>query len=67
MQTEIQSERVHRTWLDKLLLWRRAYQTRIYDEHREATGRGPTVQASREAALHKWVTEGQADYEAAGK
>ena len=64
MQTEIQTERVHRTWLDKLLLWRRAYQTRIYDEHREAIGRGPTVQASREAALEKWVTEGQAKYEA---
>jgi hypothetical protein len=61
MQTEIQTERVQRTWTDKVLLWRRAYQTRIYDEHREAIGRGPTVQASREAALEKWVTEGQTE------
>jgi hypothetical protein len=64
MQTEIQTERVHRTWLDKVLLWRRAFQTRIYDQQREAIGRGPTAEASRKAALEKWVTGGQAEYEA---
>ena len=62
MQTEIQTERVHRTWIDKVLLWRCAYQTRIYDEQREAIGRGPTVEASREAALKRWVNQGQAEY-----
>jgi hypothetical protein len=34
-----------------------------------STGRlwvvGPTVEASRQAALEKWVTEGHAEYEAA--
>ena len=62
MQTEIQTERVYRTWIDKVLLWRHAYQTRIYDEHREAIGRGSTVEASREAALERWVTGGQTQY-----
>jgi len=30
--TEIETEQVPRTWTDILLLWRRAYQTRIFDE-----------------------------------
>ena len=51
MTTEIRTERVYRTSLDKLLLWRHANRTKIFDSHREATGRGPTAEASREAAL----------------
>jgi hypothetical protein len=65
MGPEIKTERVRRTWLDKLLLWRRAYRTRIYDAHREAIGRGPTVEASREAALNVWVSEGQSEDDSA--
>jgi hypothetical protein len=57
------SERVHRTWLDKLLLWKRAYQTRISDEQREAVGRGPTIEASEQAALSRWVSKGQVETE----
>jgi hypothetical protein len=67
MTTEIETQRVERTWADILLLWRRAYQTRIFDEHREASGRGPTIEASREAALAEWVTEHQREYEAAAR
>jgi hypothetical protein len=44
---EIQTSRIHRTWLDKLSLWQRAYRTKIIDEHREVVGRGPTPKASR--------------------
>jgi hypothetical protein len=54
---EVQTSRVHRTWLDKLLLWRRAYQTRIFDKDREVFGRGPTPEASQEAAEQRWVAE----------
>ena len=55
--TEIQTSRVHRTWFDKLLLRQRAYQTKIFDEHREVLGRGPTPEASQEAAERRWVAE----------
>ena len=39
--TEIRTERIHRTWLDKLLFWKCAYQTRVFDAHREAFGAWP--------------------------
>jgi hypothetical protein len=31
--------------------------SRIFDEHHEAVGRGPTPEASREAAEKRWVEE----------
>jgi len=57
METQIETSRVHRTWGDKLRLWRRAYVTKIWDEHRAAVGRGPTPEASKQAAEQKWVEE----------
>jgi hypothetical protein len=54
--SEVHTTRVHRTLLDKMMLWRRAYETRVFDAHREAIGRGPTAEASQEAALSKWVS-----------
>jgi hypothetical protein len=57
MGTQIETSRVHRTWTDKLKMWRRAYETKIFDEHREAFGRGPTPEASKEAAERRWVEE----------
>jgi hypothetical protein len=57
MVTELQTSRVHRTWLDKLLLWQRAYETKIFDGHREVVGRGPTPEASHKAAERRWVSE----------
>ena len=50
MVTEMRTSRVRRTWLDKLLLWQRAYETRIFDGHHEVIGRGPTPEASQAAA-----------------
>jgi hypothetical protein len=47
------TQRVPRTWLDRFKLWRRAYETKIFDQHREATGRGPTPEASQQAA--EWL------------
>jgi len=63
MATQIETARV-RTLRDKLLLWRRAFETKIFDERREIVGRGPIVEASREAALAVWVTNGQHEFEA---
>ena len=64
MGTQIETAHVRRTLRDKLLLWRRAFETKIFDERREAIGRGPTVEASRDAALAVWVTDGQREFEA---
>jgi hypothetical protein len=64
MGTQIETVRVRRTLRDKLLLWRQAFETKIFDEHHEAIGRGPTVEASREAALAVWVTDWQREFEA---
>ena len=64
METQIETVRVRRTLRDKLLLWRRAFETKIFDEHHEAIGRGPTVEASQEAALAVWVTDWQREFEA---
>jgi hypothetical protein len=55
MKTDVQTKRVHRTWFDKLLLWRRAYQTKISNDQLGVLGRGPTAHASEEAALRRWV------------
>jgi len=47
--------RVRRTWWDKLVLWKSAFETKIKDSQREVRGRGPTAEASREAAVAKWT------------
>jgi hypothetical protein len=57
MQTQIETSRVHWTWADKLKLWRRAYETKIWDGQRQVIGRGSTPNASQEAAERQWVEE----------
>ena len=47
--------RVTSAWFDKLLLWRRAYQTKISNDQLGVVARGPTAHASEEAALRRWV------------
>ena len=61
MATEVRTERVRRKWTDKLQLWPRAFQTRVFDERHEAFGRGPTPEASRDAAMRRWVEVHGAD------
>ena len=46
------------------MLWKRAYQTKIWDGHREAIGRGSTAEAAQEAAERNWVAKAQREYEA---
>jgi FkbM family methyltransferase len=43
---DFQTSRVHRTWFEKLLLWQCAYETKIFDQSHEVSGRGPTREAS---------------------
>jgi hypothetical protein len=62
--TEVRTSRTRRTWAEKLMLWKRAYQATISDGHHEAIGRGSTPEAAIEAAERKWVAEAQREYEA---
>jgi hypothetical protein len=55
--TFVNTSRVHRTWSDRLKMWRCAYETKIYDRHREVTGRGFSPEASQNAAERRWVKE----------
>jgi len=57
MGTEIRTQLVHRTWFEKLKLWRHAYETKVFNSRHEAIGRGPTRQGSQEAAERRWVAE----------
>ena len=40
LATQVHTSRVHRTWSDRLKMWRCAYETKISDSRREVTGRG---------------------------
>src|SRR5262245_15753898 len=51
---EIKTERIHRTWFERLKMWRHAYEAKVFDGRREAVGRGPTPAAARDAALKRW-------------
>src|SRR5262249_32198935 len=55
--TWIQTSRIRRTWLEKLFLWQRAYQTKILDVQREVIGRGHTPEASLKSAERRWHVE----------
>jgi len=50
-ETWIETRQVHRSWIDVLRRWCRSYETIIFDEDRDAVGRGPTVEASQKAAV----------------
>ena len=50
-----QTSRVRRTWSDRLKLWQRAYETKIWDGRREITGRGASAEASQKAAERRWA------------
>ena len=63
VSTETNTRRVHRTWLERLKLWRHAYETRVFNGRYEAIGRGSTPEASREAALKPSVSEPSAEKE----
>jgi hypothetical protein len=58
---EFQTSRVHRTWFEKLCLWRGAYETKIFDENHQVRGRGATPKASRGDAERRWIAEAEAD------
>ena len=54
MGVEITTRRSRRTWLERLSMWQRAYETKVFDNVREVVGRGRTPQAAQDAALKRW-------------
>ena len=53
----IETRRVKRRWIERILLWARAYETKLWQSGHEVTGRGPTPKASEAAAIKKWNEE----------
>jgi hypothetical protein len=51
---KIETRRVHRTALEKLLLWERAYETKITEGECAVIARGSSVEASQRTAIRKW-------------
>ena len=56
-QPKTETSRAHRTWIERLWLWERAYETKIWASGHEVSGRGPTAEASQEAAMNRWNRE----------
>jgi len=54
MNTEIDTRLVHRTWFEKLRMWRHTYEAKIFDDRHEVGVRGPTPDAARRTALKRW-------------
>ena len=57
LRTHVQTSRVRRIWSDRLKMWQRAYETKIWDGRREITGRGSSASASQKVAERQWVKD----------
>jgi hypothetical protein len=57
MSPRVETRLNHRTWIERLLLWRHAYETKIWEFGHEVIGRGPTPEVSQEAAMKRWNEE----------
>ena len=53
-ELEFRTTRVRRGWLDRLKGYKRVYETKLTDGERVAHGRGPTREASEQAAIKNW-------------
>jgi hypothetical protein len=53
-ELEFRTCRVRRGWLDRVKGYDRLYETKLTDGERAAYGRGPSREASEEAALRNW-------------
>ena len=54
MSIEAKTQRVPRTWFERLKMWRHAYEAKVFDHRHEAIGRGPSSAAARDDALKRW-------------
>lgn len=53
-ELEVKTSRVRRGWIDRLKGYDRLYESRLTDGEHVAYGRGPSREASEEAALRNW-------------
>ena len=53
-ELEVRTSRVRRGWIDRLKGYDRVYETKVTDGERAAYGRGPSREASLQAALRNW-------------
>ena len=53
-ELEVRTSRVRRGWIDRLKGYDRLYETKVTDGERVAYGRGPSREASEQAALRNW-------------
>ena len=58
-EMQIKCVRVPRRWLEKLMMWNRAYETTISDGYRQTIARGPTPWTSEKEAQRLWATSQQ--------
>jgi hypothetical protein len=56
-ELEFRTSRVRRGWLDRLKGYDRLYETKITDGERVAYGRGPSREASEQAAQRNWTAK----------
>jgi hypothetical protein len=63
VSTETKTHLVHRTLLERLKLWRHAYETKVFNNRDEATGRGPTSDAFQKPAEKRWLAAQSAEKE----
>ena len=53
-ELDLRTSRIRRGWLDRLKGYDRLYGTKVTDGKRAAYGKGPTREASEQAALRNW-------------
>jgi hypothetical protein len=53
MIPKVETRLAHRTWIERLLLWRHAYETKIWESGHEVVGRGPTPGRGRQAKMER--------------
>ena len=53
-ELEVRTARIRRGWIDRLKGHARLYETKVTDGERAAYGRGPSREASEQAALRNW-------------
>jgi hypothetical protein len=57
MDQHIETFRVQRTWIERLFLWPRAYETEVTSDGHKTIGRGPTREVSETVAKQRWNKE----------
>ena len=55
-QLDSRTRRIRRGWIDRVRGIKHLYETKVTDGYQEVTGRGATIDASKQAARRKWET-----------